>query len=54
MPGEKIKIMIIFGTRKELIRLYPVMEKLKNDGLIESTIVTTSQLQEELDDLYTL
>jgi len=54
MPGGKIKIMTIFGTRKELIRLYPVMEKLKNDALIESTIVTTSQLQEELDDLYTL
>ena len=54
MPEEKIKIMTIFGTRKELIRLCPVLEKLKNDPLAESTIVTTSQLQEEIDDLYTL
>ena len=46
--------MTIFGTRKELIRLYPVMEKLKNDAVFRSTIVTTSQLQEELEDLYAL
>jgi UDP-N-acetylglucosamine 2-epimerase (non-hydrolysing) len=54
MPGEKIKIMTIFGTRKELIRLYPVMEKLKSDAAIRSTIVTTSQLQEEMGDLFAL
>lgn len=54
MPEEKIKIMTIFGTRKELIRLYPVIENLKNDAAFKSTIVTTSQLQEEMDDLYAL
>ena len=54
MPEEKIRIMTIFGTHKEFIRLYPVLEKLKSDALFDSTIVTTSQLQEELDDLYTL
>ena len=54
MPEEKIKILTIFGTRKELIRLYPVLEKLKSDALFESIVVTTSQLQEELEDLYTL
>jgi UDP-N-acetylglucosamine 2-epimerase (non-hydrolysing) len=46
--------MTIFGTRKELIRLYPVIKKLKNDAAFQSTIVTTSQLQEEMDDLYAL
>ncbi|MGD9123180.1 MAG: UDP-N-acetylglucosamine 2-epimerase (non-hydrolyzing), partial [Desulfobacterales bacterium] len=54
MPEEKLKILTIFGTRKELIRLYPVMVKLKNDAALRSTIVTTSQLQEEMDDLYAL
>jgi UDP-N-acetylglucosamine 2-epimerase (non-hydrolysing) len=54
MPEEKIKIMTVFGTRKELIRLYPVLEKLKTDALFESIVVTTSQLQEKFDDLYSL
>jgi len=26
MPEKKIKILTIFGTRKELIKLYPVLE----------------------------
>ena len=54
MPERKIKILTIFGTRKELIKLYPVLEKLKTDADFESIVVTTSQLQEDLDDLYTL
>ena len=54
MPEKKIRILSIFGTRKELIKLYPVMEKLKTDQDFESVIVTTSELQEEFDDLYSL
>ena len=54
MPEGKIKITTIFGTRKELIRLYPVVERLKSDALFESLIVATSQLQEEFEDLYAL
>jgi UDP-N-acetylglucosamine 2-epimerase (non-hydrolysing) len=54
MAKGKIKILIIFGTRKELIRLYPVLDKIKSDSLFEGIIVTTSQLQEKLEDLYEL
>jgi UDP-N-acetylglucosamine 2-epimerase (non-hydrolysing) len=51
MAKGKIKILTIFGTRKELIRLYPVLDKIKSDALFEGIIVTTSQLQEKLEDL---
>ena len=54
MPEKKIKILTIFGTRKELIRLYPVLDRLKADEDFESIVVTTSQYQEELQDFYTL
>jgi UDP-N-acetylglucosamine 2-epimerase len=54
MKIEKIKILTIFGTRKELVKLYPVLEKLKADGGFGSTVVTTSQHQEEFDDLFSL
>jgi UDP-N-acetylglucosamine 2-epimerase (non-hydrolysing) len=54
MAKGKIKILTIFGTRKELIRLYPVLDKIKSDALFEGIIVTTSQLQEKLEDLYML
>lgn len=54
MSKKKIKILTIFGTRKELIKLYPVLDKLQTDESFESIVVTTSQLQEDLDDLCTL
>jgi UDP-N-acetylglucosamine 2-epimerase (non-hydrolysing) len=54
MLEKKIKILTIFGTRKELIKLYPVLDRLSVDENFESIVVTTSQLQEELDDLCTL
>ena len=54
MSKQKIKILTIFGTRKEFIRLYPILEKLKAADDFESIVVTTSQYQEELEDLYDL
>lgn len=54
MSKKKIKILTIFGTRKELIKLYPVLDRLNTDENFESIVVTTSQLQEELDDLCSL
>jgi UDP-N-acetylglucosamine 2-epimerase (non-hydrolysing) len=54
MSKRKIKILTIFGTRKELIKLYPVLDRLNADENFESIVVTTSQLQEDLDDLCTL
>jgi UDP-N-acetylglucosamine 2-epimerase (non-hydrolysing) len=54
MEKQKIKILTIFGTRKEFIRLYPILDKLKAADDFESIVVTTSQYQEELEDLYDL
>jgi len=54
MPEKKIKILTIFGTRKELMKLYPVLERLASDDDIESIVVTTSQHQEAFEDLYAL
>ncbi len=54
MEKKKIKILTIFGTRKELIKLYPVLEKLKTDEDFESVVITTSQYREEFDDLCSL
>jgi UDP-N-acetylglucosamine 2-epimerase (non-hydrolysing) len=54
MAEKKIKILTIFGTRKEFIKLYPVLDKLKADDDFESIVATTSQYQEEFDDLYDL
>ena len=54
MAKKKVKILSIFGTRKELIKLYPVLEKLASDDDIDSIVVTTSQHQEDFDDLYAL
>lgn len=54
MSKKKIKILTIFGTRKELIRLHPVLEKLKSDDEFESIVISASEHLEEFDDLYQL
>jgi UDP-N-acetylglucosamine 2-epimerase (non-hydrolysing) len=54
MAKKKVKILTIFGTRKEFIRLYPILDRLKTDEDFESIAVTTSQYQEGLEDLYAL
>ena len=54
MAEKKLKILTVFGTRNELIKLYPVLEKLKAADDIESIIATTHQHQEEFEDLYVL
>jgi UDP-N-acetylglucosamine 2-epimerase (non-hydrolysing) len=54
MSRQKIKILTIFGTRKELIRLYPVLDKLITDDEFESIVVSASEHQEEFEDLYEL
>ena len=54
MAEKKLNVLTIFGTRKELIKLYPVLEKLQASDHIESIIATTHQHQEEFEDLYDL
>ena len=46
--------MTIFGTRPEVIKLFPVLDKLKHDQRFEPVIVSTSQHREMIADLLKL
>lgn len=46
---EKIKIMTIFGTRPEAIKMAPVVKSLKNDKQIDLKVCVTAQHREMLD-----
>ena len=49
-----MKILTIFGTRPEVIKLFPVIQKLKQDERFNSLIVSTSQHREMIKDLLSL
>ena len=49
-----MKIMTIFGTRPEVIKIYPVLDALDKNGLFKSVVVSTSQHREMIDDLLKL
>jgi UDP-N-acetylglucosamine 2-epimerase (non-hydrolysing) len=52
--SKLVKILTIFGTRPEVIKLHPVLAKLKQNNAFESIVVSTSQHREMIDDLLTL
>ena len=54
MEKQKIKILTIFGTRPEVIKLYPVLAEMEKDVSFESVAVSTSQHREMIDDLFEL
>jgi UDP-N-acetylglucosamine 2-epimerase (non-hydrolysing) len=54
MEKQKIKILTIFGTRPEVIKLYPVLAEMNKDADFESVAVSTSQHREMIDDLFEL
>lgn len=47
--SEKIKIMTIFGTRPEAIKMAPVVKVLENDEAIDLCVCVTAQHREMLD-----
>ncbi len=49
-----MKIFAIFGTRPEVIKLFPILEKLKKNKNFVTIIVSTSQHREMIQDLFTL
>ena len=51
MTGEskKIKIISIFGTRPEAIKMAPVIRELKSCPDVDSRVVVTAQHREMLD-----
>jgi len=49
-----IRVLIIFGTRPEVIKLYPLIELLKEDKDFEIKILNSGQHKEMVDDLLNL
>mgnify|MGYP001594737019 CR=1 FL=1 len=47
-PDKRIKVMVIFGTRPEVIKLAPVIERLKDSDGFEVISVSTGQHREML------
>ena len=46
---KKIKVMTIFGTRPEAIKMAPLVKELENDENIESIVCVTAQHRQMLD-----
>lgn len=51
---RKLKILTIFGTRPEVIKLFPVLEKLSRNERFYSIAVSTSQHREMIEGLFEL
>ncbi len=51
---EQIKVMSVFGTRPEAIKMAPVVQELENDMNIKSIVCTTAQHREMLDQVLEL
>jgi UDP-N-acetylglucosamine 2-epimerase (non-hydrolysing) len=46
MQQRPLNILTVFGTRPEVIKLFPVIDKLKNDEDFRCTVISTSQHRE--------
>ena len=51
MAPQSLKILTVFGTRPEAIKLFPVIRNLETEGLFNSMVVSTSQHRQMVDDL---
>ena len=54
MRDQPLKILTIFGTRPEVIKLFPVLERLKSEGSFRSVTICSSQHREMVQDLLSL
>jgi UDP-N-acetylglucosamine 2-epimerase (non-hydrolysing) len=54
MPQERLSVLALFGTRPELIKLFPVLGRLGRDARFHVTTVSTSQHREMIDGLLQL
>jgi len=54
MKKQSFKILTVFGTRPEVIKLFPVLEALSHEADLKSKTVCTAQHREMIDDLLTL
>ena len=54
MDHDRLKILTIFGTRPEVIKLFPVLKRLGETRKVDSIAVSTSQHREMIEDLLEL
>jgi len=54
MTKRPLKILTVFGTRPEVIKLFPVIDKLEQNEDFDSFVVSTSQHRQMIDDLIDL
>lgn len=54
MDNQTLTILTIFGTRPEVIKLFPVINQLEKSDHFNSFVVSTSQHREMIDDLISL
>ncbi len=52
--NQALKILTVFGTRPEVIKLFPILDRVKKDGRFRSIVVCTSQHREMIEDLLAL
>ncbi len=53
-PSEKPKVMTVYGTRPEAIKVAPLIKRLQKDERFESVAVSTGQHKEMLDQVNTM
>lgn len=51
---QRIKVMVVFGTRPEAIKMAPVVQALRQDSAIHCQVTVTAQHREMLDQVLTL
>ena len=47
--AQRLRVLTVFGTRPEAIKLAPIIQKLKADKRFEPLVVVTAQHREMLD-----
>ncbi len=54
MPTTPIKVLTVFGTRPEAVKMAPVIKALKSDPLFDTTVCITAQHRQMLDQVLAL
>ena len=49
MAREKIRVMTVFGTRPEAVKMAPLVKELEKNPAVESLVCVTAQHREMLD-----
>ena len=54
MNKNPLTVLTVFGTRPEVIKLFPVLDELRRNAQFKSIVISTSQHREMIDDLFIL